>query len=191
MRRTLPLVLLLLACNRAPAAETPATTHNVPPPPPPAQTAAVPDLPPAATPSALPLAKTGDAPAPGHPAVDAKPMTIGTFPPADRTIADLRAQRAKLVGQAVAVRGRVVKVNHDILNNNWLHLRDASTENDKTELVVTTHGDAQRGELVRVRGTVAIDRDMGAGFRYDVLLEDAMVVHESPAVDAAAEVTPK
>lgn len=186
MRLLLATLLLLTACQRTPPpAETPATTRTVPPPPPPKlDTPVVPPLPPqVAPPEAV---SPGDAAPMGHPElpaghapVDQKPVEVGTFPPAQQTIAQVHANRAGLAGQAIEVRGRVMKVNHHILGRNWLHLRDPSGEAD---LVVTTQADASRGDLVRVKGTLALDRDVGAGFKYDALLEDATVVVEPAAL---------
>lgn len=111
-----------------------------------------------------------------HPAVPAaNDVTIGTVAPADLAIADLRAHRAANAGAVVAVRGRVWKVSRGILGRNWLHLRDNDGGED---LVVTSLQDAQPGQVVLANGKVAVDRDLGMGYQYDVLLEDATLVVE-------------
>lgn len=111
-----------------------------------------------------------------HPAVPAADsVAIGTVAPADLAIADLRAQRQAKAGQSVAVRGRVWKVSRGILGRNWLHLRDKDGGED---LVVTSEQDAQPGQLVLARGKVAVDRDLGMGYQYDVLVEDAALTVE-------------
>jgi hypothetical protein len=92
-----------------------------------------------------------------------------------RTVAELFAQRAALKGKAVAVRGKVVKVNEGIMGKNWIHLRDGSgtraTKDD--DLTVTKNDKVALGDVVLVKGTVAVDRDFGAGYTYTLVVEDA------------------
>lgn len=125
---------------------------------------------------------------PGHPPLDA-PMAveIGQIAVADHTIVDLRQNRTTLAGQMTAIRGRVTKINRGILDRNWLHLQDKVGEKD---LVVTTTSDAKPGDLVLAKGKVSVDRDVGAGYQFDVLLEDASVVVESSATSAPTAATP-
>lgn len=94
-----------------------------------------------------------------------------------RTVAELYAQRAALKGKPVTVRGKVVKFNGGIMGRNWIHLRDGSgsPEGKDNDLTVTTSDSVAKGDVVVVRGTVAVDRDLGAGYTYVVLVEDAKV----------------
>ncbi len=94
-----------------------------------------------------------------------------------RTVAELWAQRAALKGKTVAVRGKVVKYNGGIMGKNWIHLRDGSGSAEKKDhdLTVTTQETVAKGDVVLVRGVVAIDRDFGSGYTYAVLVEDAKV----------------
>ena len=75
------------------------------------------------------------------------------------------------------VRGKVVKNSRMIMGKNWLHLQDGTGEPDKKQhdLVVTTMADATEGEIVTVEGVVAANRDFGAGYNYQVLIENAKV----------------
>ncbi|MSP91681.1 MAG: hypothetical protein EXR79_07740 [Myxococcales bacterium] len=66
-------------------------------------------------------------------------------------------------------------MSRGILGRNWLHLRDNDGGED---LVVTSLQDAQPGQVVLANGKVAVDRDLGMGYQYDVLLEDATLVVE-------------
>ncbi len=97
--------------------------------------------------------------------------------PDGRTIAELFAQRASLKGKAVSVRGKVVKYNGGILGKNWIHLRDGSgtAEGKDNDLAVTTSDVVAKGDVVLVKGTVALDRDFGSGYTYVLLVEDAKV----------------
>ncbi|MBK5257400.1 MAG: nucleotide-binding protein, partial [Vicinamibacteria bacterium] len=83
-----------------------------------------------------------------------------------------------LKGKDVDVRGAVVKWNPDILGRNWVHLRDGSgsPERQDNDLTVTTSDVVAKGDIVIVRGKVALDRDFTAGYAYPVIIEDAKVV---------------
>jgi hypothetical protein len=89
-----------------------------------------------------------------------------------KRIAEIWAARATLKDTIVAVRGKVTKFNSGIMGKNWLHIADGSGENDIT---VTTNDLAAVGDVVLVKGTVHIDRDFGAGYRYPVIIEEASV----------------
>lgn len=90
--------------------------------------------------------------------------------PGGQTVAQVIAGAATLAGKAVVVRGKVVKVNNQILGHNWLHIQDGSGD-----LTVTSDATAALGDVVVVRGTVATNKDFGAGYKYAVLVENAAV----------------
>ncbi|MBI4957692.1 MAG: hypothetical protein HY908_37140 [Myxococcales bacterium] len=94
-----------------------------------------------------------------------------------RTVAEIYAQATALEGKAVRVAGRVVKVTPNVLGRTWLHVQDGSGAPDKGDfdLVVTTDEQPKPGDVVVLEGTLARDRDLGAGYRYPVLLELAKV----------------
>ena len=94
-----------------------------------------------------------------------------------RTVAEVWAQRDALKGKAVAVRGKVVKYNSGIMGKNWIHLRDGSgtPEGKDNDLTVTTNDAVAKGDVVVVRGVVAVARDFGSGYTYPVIVEDAKV----------------
>ena len=118
---------------------------------------------------------------PGHPPINAAatsaPSEIdlsGIERPEDATpVAQIYAQKDALAGESVTVHGRVVKVSNNILGTNWVHLRDGSGDADSDDLTLTTQETVTVGETVTMRGTVSLDRDFGAGYKYDVLLEAA------------------
>lgn len=93
--------------------------------------------------------------------------------PEARTVAEVHTERGALKDRPVAIQGQVVKVNLDIMGRNWMHLRDGSGQGPTGDLTFTTREKAEVGEVVVVRGTVRLDRDYGAGYRYPVIVEDA------------------
>ncbi len=96
-----------------------------------------------------------------------------------QTVAEVYEGRDALAGKDVAVRGKVVKFNAGVMGRNWLHLRDGSkSAAGENDLTVTTDATAAVGDTVVVRGTVAVNKDFGFGYRYDVLVEGAKITKE-------------
>jgi hypothetical protein len=94
------------------------------------------------------------------------------------TVGEIFAGKEKLTGQKVKIRGKVVKYNPMIMNKNWVHLRDGTGAEGSNDLLVTTSSEAKVGDTVLVTGTVSINKDFGAGYKYAVLVEDAKLVVE-------------
>jgi hypothetical protein len=95
-----------------------------------------------------------------------------------KSIAEIYAGKAELKGKTVKVRGKVVKYSGEILGKNWLHIQDGTGSAGSNDLTVTTASRTKVGDTVLVTGTVATDRDFGAGYKYSVIIEDAKVVVE-------------
>ena len=88
-------------------------------------------------------------------------------------IADLVNNRNQYEGKLIKVTGKCVKVNSEIMGRNWIHLQDGSGEN--FDLTVTTDESVELGTIVTMEGTIALNKDFGAGYRYDVIMEGATV----------------
>lgn len=95
--------------------------------------------------------------------------------PNARTVAEVVAGGAALKDKPVLVRGKVVKYSAEILGKNWVHLRDGtgSAADNSNDILVTTKDQAKVGDVVTAKGTVRTDRDLGAGYFYKVLVEEA------------------
>jgi len=123
---------------------------------------------------------------PGHPALTATAtaanMDLKGIKRADggKTVQEIFAGKTKLAGTAVSVRGKVVKYNAMIMGKNWLHIQDGSgtVTNKDNDLTITTSTAAKVGDTVLVTGSVSLDRDYGAGYKYNVILDDAKVTVE-------------
>jgi len=95
-----------------------------------------------------------------------------------QTVAELFAGKAALAGKDVAVRGRVVKFTAQVMGKNWMHVQDGSGSAGTNDLTVSTSESAAVGNLVLVRGKLGTDKDLGSGYHYDVIIENANVVVE-------------
>ena len=91
-------------------------------------------------------------------------------------LAELFANKGNYAGKKVKVTGQVVKFSPEIMNKNWVHLQDGSEANGSFDLTVTTLETVTVGSVVTFEGVIAIDKDFGYGYKYDVLLEEAKVV---------------
>jgi hypothetical protein len=95
-----------------------------------------------------------------------------------QTVTELFANQAALAGKEVVVRGRVVKFTPAVMGKNWMHVQDGTGSSGINDLTVSTSATAAVGNLVLVRGKLGADKDFGAGYKYDVIIEDATVAVE-------------
>ncbi len=95
--------------------------------------------------------------------------------PGSVKIAELVANPQKYAGKEVQVSGICSKVNPNIMGRNWIHLKDGSK--DDYDFVLTSTTLIPEGNAVTMKGVISVDKDFGAGYRYDVILEDAQIVH--------------
>ncbi|MBI4951213.1 MAG: hypothetical protein HY908_04210 [Myxococcales bacterium] len=91
------------------------------------------------------------------------------------TVSELIARAGSLAGRRVRLAVQIVRSTPAVLGRNWLHVQDGtgSPERADFDLVVTTEQTAQVGDRVVIEGVVATDKDIGSGYRYAVLVEDA------------------
>ena len=95
--------------------------------------------------------------------------------PDGRTVAEVVTGRDRLKDKTVLVRGKVVKFTPQVMGRNWVHLQDGSGSSaDNThDVLVTTTDKAAIGDVVLAKGVVHLDKDLGSGYSYKVLIEDA------------------
>ncbi len=112
------------------------------------------------------------------PAATATTVEPIATPPGGLSIADVFAKRDALAGKQVTVRGKVVKVNNQIMGRNWVHIQDGSgSASDRTnDLTVTTAAEVKTGEIVTATGVLAARKEIGEGYAYEALLENATIV---------------
>ena len=91
------------------------------------------------------------------------------------TIAEVYTDKQKLNGKAIRVRGQVTKFTANVMDKNWLHIRDSSTLDD---LTITTDSTAAIDAVVVIEGKLALDKDFGYGYVYPLIVEDASVTKE-------------
>ncbi len=89
-------------------------------------------------------------------------------------IAELVKNPKKYEGKTIQISGKCVKINPGIMNRNWIHLKDGSK--DEFDLVVTSDIFIQEGSIITVKALVSLNKDFGAGYKYDLILENGIIV---------------
>ena len=137
-------------------------------------------MPPGHPPNAgMPATPTAPPTSTGAPKVTAPAdINLKGIAKADQTVAEIYAQKATLSGKPVKVRGKVVKFSPGIMGKNWLHVQDGSGQGGGNDLTVTTMATAKPGDTVVISGKLAVAKDFGYGYKYDVIVEDAEVTKE-------------
>lgn len=95
------------------------------------------------------------------------------------SIEEILSNPESFKNKAIIVKGKVVKVNRNILDRNWVHLKDGTYIEDKSSLTFTTSTDESSinvGDIVTLKGKITLDKDFGYGYVYPVLVEEAIVV---------------
>jgi len=94
------------------------------------------------------------------------------------TVAELYDKAKELDGKTIRVRGKVVKFNANIMGRNWLHIQDGTGDpmNNTHDLVVTTTAKIGSPDIIVIEGTLAADKDFGAGYKYAVIVENAVII---------------
>jgi hypothetical protein len=93
------------------------------------------------------------------------------------TVAELYDKRSTLDKKNVVVRGKVVKVSAGIMNKNWIHIQDGSgnATNGTNDIIVTTDDLPSVGDVVTMSGTLASNMDIGSGYKFDAIIEQASI----------------
>jgi hypothetical protein len=89
------------------------------------------------------------------------------------TIGELFTNRDSYADKTVLIKGQVTKVNRAIMDRNWVHLQDGTGDSGGFDLTITTDEEVNVGDIVTFEGKIALNRDFGAGYSYEVLMEQA------------------
>jgi hypothetical protein len=88
-------------------------------------------------------------------------------------ISDLLENKKAYSGKTIKVTGKVTKFNPEIMGKNWIHIQDGSEFQGGFDLTITTEQKVSVGEIITFEGKIALDKDFGYGYFYNVLMEDA------------------
>ena len=124
---------------------------------------------------------------PGHPELSAANPAASAPPPPSEikkgsvekavggyTVEECYTKKRELEGRSVKVRGVAVKVTPAIMGKNWVHIRDGTGTAASGDLTLTTMEEVKLGDTILVEGKLTCDRDFGSGYKYSLLIEDAV-----------------
>ncbi len=95
------------------------------------------------------------------------------------SIKELYSNMTGYEGKIVTIRGKVTKFNSGIMGKNWVHVQDGTSTGDYFDVTLTTNAMVKVGDVLIFNGKVALNKDFGAGYKYDLILEEAQVSAES------------
>ena len=93
------------------------------------------------------------------------------------SIGELYADKSSYDNRMAIISGKVTKFNAGIMGRNWVHIQDGSEAGGKYDLTVTTNESVSVGDVVTFSGTIALNKDFGAGYKYEVIMENATILN--------------
>jgi len=91
-------------------------------------------------------------------------------------LAELFSDKEKYKDKTVQVTGKCVKVNSMIMGRNWVHIQDGSSEG--LDLTITTTENVQLNDIVTFNGVIVLNKDFGAGYKYDIIMEQGKLLKQ-------------
>jgi len=93
------------------------------------------------------------------------------------TISELFSSPGSYDGKKIRVSGEVTKYNAAIMERNWVHIQDGTEFDGKFDLTATSNESFEVGSIVTLEGILALNKDFGYGYTYEILLEKATTVN--------------
>ena len=91
-------------------------------------------------------------------------------------IGELYENKESLASKKIKVRGVVTKFNPGIMDRNWVHIQDGTGGTTSFDLTITTNDQIQVGTIAIFEGIVAVNKDFGHGYKYDLIIENGTLV---------------
>lgn len=89
-----------------------------------------------------------------------------------KTVGEIFTESAKLKGNKILLRAKVVKFSKNILGKNWATLADGTGKSPDDRIVAMTMETLSVGDIVTAVGMLKTNVNLGAGYQYQVILED-------------------
>lgn len=86
---------------------------------------------------------------------------------------DLLKAKESFSGKTIIVSGKVVKANFGIMGKNWYHIQDGTKIGGKnSDLTITSADNLPIDAVVNFEGKIYLNKDFGAGYKYDIIMEE-------------------
>lgn len=97
------------------------------------------------------------------------------------TVAEIYSLKEKLKGKEIKVKGKIVKASGFILDAYWYHIQDGTGDERTGDLTFTSaDGEIGLGSVVTIKGIPTLDKDLGSGYFFEVLLEKSILESTEP-----------
>lgn len=93
----------------------------------------------------------------------------------DISVEELIKNKEKYGNQMVKLKGVVSKYNPNIMDINWIHIKDGTSFNDKSDVTATSTTAVKLGDTISIEGKVTLDKNFGSGYIYGILIENATI----------------
>lgn len=91
------------------------------------------------------------------------------------SIEELIKNKEKYGNQMVKLKGEVSKYNPNIMNINWIHIKDGTSFNGKSDVTATSTTAVKLGDTISIEGKVTLDKNFGSGYIYGIIIESATI----------------
>ncbi len=92
------------------------------------------------------------------------------------TVAQIFENSEAFSGKETQIRGIVVKINEGVMGTNWIHIQDGTSGNGNFDLTITSQDLPRLNEEATFKGSITLKKDFGAGYFYEVIMENAQLV---------------
>ena len=92
------------------------------------------------------------------------------------SIAELLQNLKAYEGKTIILKGKVTKYTFNVMDKNWVHIQDGTDYKGKFEIVITTKDELKDGDIVTFEGLITLNKDLGYGYFFEVLMEDARLI---------------
>ena len=97
--------------------------------------------------------------------------------PGEITVSEVFKNRVEFAARDFEIRGIVVKINKEVMGRNWIHIQDGTDSGGEFDLTITSQDLPEMGDEVTFRGKISVNKDFGSGYRYGVIMEDAVLLN--------------
>ncbi len=96
------------------------------------------------------------------------------------TIAEIYANKDSMKGKMVRVKGKVTKVSRNIMKLSWVHIKDGTGEKGTDKIIFRSKTEnVEVNSEVIAQGKVITDIDLGYGYNYSILIDDATFTNKN------------
>lgn len=92
------------------------------------------------------------------------------------TIEELLKNSNKYQNKTITLKGKVTKFNPNILRTNWIKLQDGTSFEGVSDITITSAAETQIDQIITIKGIVALNKDLGHGYFYKVIIENAEII---------------